>query len=55
MHHSSSNPSYNVTFANNFTGCGKLGSLKHWFGEIWRGDLILSSVLSQSYQEMAYS
>ena len=43
MHHSSSNLSYNVTFANNFTGCGKLGSLKHWFGEIWRGDLILSS------------
>ena len=28
MHHSSSNPFYNVAFADDFTGCGKLESLK---------------------------
>ena len=38
MHHSSSNLFYNVAFANDFTGCGKLESLKQWFGEICRLD-----------------
>ena len=36
MHHSSSNPFYNVAFADDFTGFGKLESLKQWFGEICR-------------------
>ena len=36
MHHSSSNPFYNVAFTNDFTGCGKLESLKRWLGEICR-------------------
>ena len=36
MHHSSSNPFYNVAFADDFTGCGKLESLKQWFGEFYR-------------------
>ena len=52
-HHSSSNPFYNVAFADDFTGCGKLESLKQWFGEICR----LSSfqrILSQFHQDMAY-
>ena len=36
MHHSSSNPFYNVAFADDFTGFGKLESLKQWLGEICR-------------------
>ena len=36
MHHSSSNPFYNVAFADDFTGCEKLESLKQWFAEIFR-------------------
>ena len=36
MHHSSSNPFYNVAFADDFTVYGKLESLKQWFGEICR-------------------
>ena len=34
MDHSSINLFYNVAFANDFTGCGKIESLKQWFGEI---------------------
>ena len=36
MHHSSSNPFYNVAFTDNFTGWGKLESLKQWFRENFR-------------------
>ena len=36
IHHSSSNPFYNVAFPGDFTGCEKLESLKQWFGEICR-------------------
>ena len=35
-HHSSSNPFYNFAFADDFTGCWKLESLKQWFREICR-------------------
>ena len=35
-HHSSSNPFYNVDFADDFPGRGKLKSLKQWFDEICR-------------------
>ena len=37
MHHSSSNPFYNVVFADDFTGCGKLETLKQLFGKIFIG------------------
>ena len=36
VHHSASNSFYNVAFPDDFTGCGKLESLKQWFGEICR-------------------
>ena len=36
MHHSSSNPFFNVAFGDDFTVCGKLESLKQWFGKICR-------------------
>ena len=36
VHHSSSNPFNNVAFVDDFTVCGKLESLKQWFGEICR-------------------
>ena len=35
-HHSSSNPFYNFAFADDFTGCWKLESIKQWFREICR-------------------
>ena len=35
-HHSLSNPFYNVDFADDFPGRGKLKSLKQWFDEICR-------------------
>ena len=36
MHHSSKNPFYNVAFADNITGCGKLEFLKQWLDKICR-------------------
>ena len=36
MYRSSSNRFYNVAFADGFAGCGKLESLKQWFGEMCR-------------------
>ena len=36
MHHLSGNSFDNATFADDFTGCGKLESSKQWFGEICR-------------------
>lgn len=46
MDHSSINLFYNVAFADDFTGCGKIESLKQWFGEI-----SFRRTLCSSYQD----
>ena len=39
--HSSSNLFYNVAFADDFTGCGKLEASKQLFGKIFRLGLFI--------------